>query len=121
MQLKYSKPMIDLIMEVRRRVPAGLKPSIKLANPEVLDELVHYYRTTTDTVSRTLIKELMHMAGPEWSQALQHDSRAREQKSQVKVYRGQTMLTDKPKREAASDESEEEKTVRVYRGQVVRS
>lgn len=116
--MQYSKPMIDLILELRRRVPSNLKPGIKLANPEVLDELIDHYAKTQDNVTRALIKELMQMAGSDWLQRLETNSDTTHTRPRVKVYRGQTSLeqTLTPQQDKPS-----KKTGRIYRGQVVHS
>jgi len=100
--MQYSRAMIDLIMEIRRRIDSEMKPSIKLANPEVLRELAEYFPTAKDTILKTLIKELLTLAGDDW-RALLYPPAPELPKQSVKVYRGQTMLVDKPM-EAESDE-----------------
>ncbi len=121
--MNFSKQMIDLVREIRRRVASQDKPGIKLANPELLTELVPIYHRSTDTVTNTLIKELFHLAGDDWPQRLLiRDSEAERQPQATspekvyvtKVYRGQTQLieVERPTRETA-------KPQRIYRGQVV--
>lgn len=111
----YSKPMIDLVMEVRRRAPSPMKPGIKLANPEVLNELADYYPHCKDTITRTLIKELMQLAGDRWQQRLS-TAETPKPKTQLKVYRGQTSLKEAP----GPEKSPHTAPQRMYRGQVVR-
>ncbi len=126
--VNFNKPMIDLVREIRRRVPAQAKPGIKLANPELLDELLPVYRSSSDTVTRTLIKELYSLAGDEWSQRLTApdtdpqgatgDAQPGDGKRYVtQVYRGQTRLVEV----APAEQPEPVETKRVYRGQVVKS
>jgi hypothetical protein len=64
--MNYSRPMIDLVYEIRRRVPSHLKPDIKLANPELLDILLLIAQETRDAIVQALIKELLALAGSEW-------------------------------------------------------
>lgn len=118
--MQYSKPMIDLVMEVRRRVPSAMKPGIKLANPEVLDELANYYPNSKDTVTRALIKELMQLAGEPWQRRLQVPESPAPHGHQLKVYRGRASLTEKPEIPQNRDTGEKQRPVRMYRGQVVR-
>lgn len=119
--MHYSKPMIDLILELRRRVPSDLKPSIKLANPLVLDELIAHYPSSKDNVTRALIKELLIMAGSPWLEKLEQPQTAPTDpaapKPQVKVYRGQTTLTETPP--TNSKAANPERPTRIYRGQVI--
>lgn len=127
--MQYSRPMIDLIMELRRRVEADMKPSVKLANPEVLNELASYYFKAKDTITKTLIKELLSLAGEEWLALLNPKTEpATQPHKTVKVYRGQTMLVDAPvapdsnsetKAEALSQPAAPVKHQRMYRGQPV--
>ncbi len=117
--MQYSKPMIDLVMEVRRRVPSAMKPGIKLANPDVLNELADYYPNSKDTVTRALIKELMQLAGDPWQARLQKPETP-EPRGQLKVYRGRASLTEKAPGSAQQPAPERPQPVRMYRGQVVR-
>ncbi len=129
--MQYTKPMIDLVYEIRRRVDADMKPSVKMANPEMLKELADYHHHTKDTITRTLIKELLHLAGDEWHQLVEPaktemTNTTEIPKQVVKVYRGQTILVDAPHaaeesvalRTAllVSDIPPPTKPVRMYRG-----
>ncbi|WP_049723416.1 hypothetical protein [Gilvimarinus polysaccharolyticus] len=115
--MHYTKPMIELVMEVRRRTPAELKPSIKLANPELLTELLKHYLDSSDTITRTLIKELMKLAGEPWVSQLKNPDSSAVSNLQTKVYRGQTSLEQSPTKSAP--EPAAKRPVKVYRGQVV--
>jgi uncharacterized protein YicC (UPF0701 family) len=123
--MQYTKPMIDLVYEIRRRVDADMKPSVKMANPEMLKELADYHQQTKDTITKTLIKELLFMAGEQWRQLLEPVSPEAAQvpditkqkvpeipRQVVKVYRGQTILVDAPRATHANP-------VRMYRGHPV--
>lgn len=116
--MQYSKPMIDLILELRRRVPSNLKPGIKLANPEVLDELIDHYPESSDNVTRALIKELLTMAGGDWLQRLE-SGRAATPKTRVKIYRGQVSLEQAPPEENSEAPGKSHTKTRIYRGQVI--
>lgn len=96
--MQYTRPMIDLVYEIRRRVDSELKPSVKLANPEMFQELADYYQRSRDTITKTLIKELLSQAGDDWLALLDPPKAATPQlpKQLVKVYRGQTLLEDAP-------------------------
>ena len=114
--MQYSKPMIDLVYEIRRRVDAKLKPSIKLANPDMLQELADFHHHCKDTITRTLIKELLSLAGDPWMEQLDEPgARIEPQRQITKVYRGQVSLVDAP----SATPKEPQKPVRIYRGQIV--
>lgn len=116
--MQYTKPMIDLVYEIRRRVDSNMKPSVKMANPDVLKELADYYQITKDTITKTLIKELLALAGDEWRQLLEPVVAVEPPKQMVKVYRGQTILVDAPQSpEQNLAQAEPEKPLRMYRGQ----
>lgn len=122
--------MIDLVREIRRRAPADAKPSIKLANPDLLDEMVPWYQQSNDAVVKALIKELFALAGSKWSAKLEQlpaaDSQTSAKSSKLdsfvkdgkryitKVYRGQTQLVEVNDTPAPSASSQ-----RIYRGQLV--
>lgn len=119
--MNYSKAMIDLISEARRRASSEDKPSIKLANPDVLTELNKIYHGSTDTVLKAIIKETFHLAGEGWPNKLVEQV---EEESKVadgprfitKVYRGQTQLI-----EVAPEgyDDKKTKTERIYRGRAI--
>lgn len=135
--MQYTKPMIDLVYEIRRRVDANMKPSVKMANPELLKELADYHHHTKDTITKTLIKELLFLAGDPWPHLLDpvipEPVKATEiPKQVVKVYRGQTILVDAPRTaehpnadhpnlhsELLIKDMAPAKPVRMYRGQPV--
>ncbi len=121
--MQYTKPMIDLVYEIRRRVEPDVKPGVKMANPELLKELADYYHQAKDTITKTLIKELLTLAGNEWRALLQSgDHKSDLAKQVVKVYRGQTTLEDAPKQEVRSGllvNPPPAKPVRMYRGHPV--
>ena len=130
MTMQYTKPMIDLVYEIRRRVDSDLKPSVKMANPDMLQELADFYFRTKDTIAKTLIKELLHLAGPLWHQLVEPINTEEHHeipKQVVKVYRGQTILTDTPNTTEAQRSEllvkdlppAAPKPVRMYRGHPV--
>ena len=126
--VNFNKAMIDLVREIRRRAPADAKPGIKLANPELLTEMIPWYRSTNDSVAKALLKELYTLAGDDWLEQLQETKPAvasapvsgatieKDGKRYItKVYRGQTQLVEVPMPQA-----ETAATQKIYRGQVVR-
>lgn len=131
--MQYTKPMVDLVYEIRRRVDAAMKPSVKMANPDVLKELADYHQHSKDTITKALIKELLFMAGPEWASLLEpvvSENTKEIPRQVVKVYRGQTVLEDATQETPGGDNivrSEilapsapvAEKPVRMYRGQPI--
>lgn len=112
--MNFNKPMIDLIQEIRRRVPSEAKPGVKLANPELFDELIKLYHASKDNVMRALTRELMIMAGDDWINRLDNPSTPSE-KYTVHTYRGQTKLIPK----ASPETTPKKATKRYYRGQEV--
>lgn len=111
--MQYTKSMIELVFEIRRRVNAQSKPGVKLANPDLLSELAEIYHHSKDTILRTLIKELLTSAGDNWPTLLQSRD-AEKRPSTVKVYRGQVSL--EPKTKTAEPAAGITKTTRYYRG-----
>ena len=115
--MQYSRPMIELVYEIRRRVNSELKPSIKLSNPELLHELREHYLKTNCTIAKTLIKELFSLAGSPWNTLLEN-SKKKTNKQVTKVYRGQVSLEDAPS--TKQGDAPPKKPVKIYRGQIVR-
>lgn len=113
--MQFTKPMIELVYEIRRFGPSELKPDIKLANPELFNVLHEHYHNGANAVNKALIKELFHLAGSPWPERLANTEASRPAQT-VRVYRGQVQVEDKPKEPAKSEESRKK---RVYRGQVI--
>lgn len=117
--MNYSKAMIDLISEARRRASSEDKPSIKLANPEVLFELNKIYHNSSDTVLKAIIKETFHLAGEGWPDKLIEqtvdENEDKGPRYVTKVYRGQTQLVEV----ATSASVTKGGSKKIYRGQVV--
>jgi hypothetical protein len=118
--MQFTKPMIDLVYEIRRRVDADMKPGIKLANPDMLHELSDFYPHNRDVVLHALIKELFFLAGGEWLTRAEKQT-AQPPKQTMKAYRGQISLEDSSATEinAQTNATESSKPQRIYRGQIV--
>lgn len=116
--MNFNKAMIDLVQEIRRRAPSEVKPSIKLANPELFAELLSIYKAKADTVSKALIKELFEMAGAPWPQALKEEA-VPDQRYVTQVYRGQVTQIPVDSTTGSADKNPRKATQRIYRGQVI--
>ena len=121
--MNYTKEMIDLVREIRKRVPSDAKPGVKLANPELLNEIQDVYETSKDAVLKALTRELFAMAGEEWVDKLANKKKS-EERMQTKTYRGQSSLSSTPvvsnePVQEANDIGLEGRPKRVYRGQIV--
>lgn len=68
--MQYTKPMIDLVLQIRKNAPAQLKPAVKLADPNLLHTLARHYQHLDDANLRKSVAQLMALAGPTWSQLL---------------------------------------------------
>lgn len=119
--MQYTKALVDLIQEARRRAPNEAKPSIKLANPNVLYELITLYQQSSDAVFKALIKEICNQAGEEWAERLEQPAEANpstsEEQYTLRVYRGKTIL--EPKRPTEEAKENLSRKQRIYRGRVV--
>lgn len=122
-----TKPMIDLVRELRRHASADLKPAIKLANPELFEEVIHWHRETRSSVAKALIRELLRHAGEEWVQRVDTPAAVTPPRSAgnadgkryiTRVYRGQTQIVEAAGKPAA-DQRDKGPTLRVYRGRRV--
>lgn len=130
--MHYTKPMIELVYEIRRLVPSELKPGVKLANPDLFAELADYFHQNPSTIVKALIKELFRLSEDEDLLALifppaepQTEEPEAKGAKLFKSYRGILSLEKKVAGEAldgegGSDEGETPaKKKRMYRGQVV--
>ncbi|WP_317931264.1 hypothetical protein [Halioxenophilus sp. WMMB6] len=117
--MQFTKPMIDLVYEIRRRIRAELKAEVKLANPELLSMLVRsFHEDKPDAVCRALIKELMALAGGEWPVRLEDPASVDAKRMVVGAYRG-TVSHEEPKVAAPAGGEAGRKPVRIYRGRVI--
>ena len=125
--MQYSKPMIELVYEIRRCVPSEMKPGVKLANPQLFVELSEHYRSNAKTVTKALIKELFTLAGEDWPNYLTEPPKP-VQRHNNKAYRGVVSLTaaevdnDTSNSEHAMDQDNTNNAIRkkrIYRGQVI--
>lgn len=95
--------MIDLLREIRRRVPSHQKPAIKLANPELISELYDALEQSRDSICKVLIREFI-----EQNRSLDeplYDLKASEKMSFTKTPQAEKIKDERPKR--------------VYRGQII--
>ena len=118
--MQFTKPMIDLVYEIRRRVRSDLKPEVKLANPELLPILTNVYlQDKPDAVTGALIKELMSLAGDDWLARLQGGAATVSNRMISKSYRGQVSHEPAPSSGMAPEAVVTRKPVKIYRGRVV--
>jgi len=119
--MQYTKAMVDLIQEARRKAPSEHKPSIKLANPDVLAELAKLHIVSTDHVFKAIVKEIFHLAGDPWPERLAQLEQSQDDEYVTRVYRGKTTLVKKATAPHATESKEAsvEKPKRIYRGRVV--
>lgn len=113
--MQYTKPMIDLVLLIRKTAPSHIKSQIKLANPDLLEKLVGLYPTLEERLLRAQVFELMTMAGPNWVAELKartvaaHSAAAA---SKAASNRGGVAAMGTPV-------SANKPRTRIYRGQVV--
>lgn len=115
--MQFTKPMIDLVYEIRRRVDRERKPEVKLANPELLPLLAGLYgEGRMDSVTKALVKELMHLAGENWSSLLQTQPKSADPSLRMvsRSYRG--VISHE---QAASRSDNTPRNARIYRGALV--
>lgn len=120
MKVVYNNAMIELIYEIRRRIEPELKPSIKLANPDLLVELVRYFPKCKSAVSIALIKELMEIAGHDWKNRLSSPRQHESYSSAFKVNRGVSSVESTSTKPKAASVPSSSVPKLVYRGAVVK-
>lgn len=113
--MQYTKPMIELVYEIRKTVPAEFKPSVKLANPDLFNQLITHYHHGAKTITKALIKELLSFAGSDWTEALL-EQKPIEEKHATKIYRGTISLE---RQQLAEEKARENRKKRIYRGRVI--
>ncbi|EAR09571.1 hypothetical protein [Reinekea blandensis] len=117
--MTFTKAMIDLAKEIRRRAPSELKPTLKMANPDLFDELGKLFHKTDDAVMKALIREICELAGDPWIDVLtDEDSQGQ---ASVRQYRGITLFEKMTSESSAHHQKSEATPKRIYRGRVVSS
>ncbi|WP_299772375.1 hypothetical protein [uncultured Pseudoteredinibacter sp.] len=101
--MRFNKHMIDLLREIRRRVPSHQKPAIKLANPELISELYDAFEQSRDSICKVLIREFI-----EQNRSL--DDPLYDVNASGKMVFDQLQKTNKNK---------DDRPKRVYRGQII--
>lgn len=85
--MQYSKFMIDLVYQIRRNVPPETKSTVKLSNPDLLDNLLEVYFDSSNKSLRADIENLMALAGSAWIDTLRERRRRTEIKAPVNAAR----------------------------------
>jgi len=113
--MTYTKPMIDLVQELRKRLNQELGVKVRISDPDLLTHMCEYYRRSANEATQSLIKELLGMAGKAWLDIVSGPAKS----PTGKMYRGQPVLTDKPPVSKGGGNSTAKP--RMYRGQIVDS
>ena len=113
--MNFTRAMIDLAKEIRRRAPSEIKPTLKMANPEFFNDLSELFKNTNDAVLKALIKEICELAGDPWSKVLEEPEK---KPAVLRAYRGQIEYAE-PEHASQSATEKKSTTVRIYRGQIV--
>ena len=117
--MTFTKAMIDLAKEIRRRAPSELKPTLKMANPDLFDELGKLFHRTDDAVMKALIREICELAGDPWVEVLTtEDSQGQ---ASVRQYRGITLFEKMSSESGPNEHKSDAVPTRIYRGRVVSS
>lgn len=117
--MNYTKAMIDLVKEIRRRATSDEKPSIKLTNPDLFPELQGILADTNDAVMKALIKELFSLVGSPWSEPIT-DINENYPQSIFTSYRGQAKMKARSVEDKTEAEAKKKfSSQRIYRGQIV--
>lgn len=71
-----TKEMIDIITILRRRINNEFEVPIKLANQDLMADLVGFYHKSTDQLTKELIHEVLTLAGNNWVKKLRSAPKA---------------------------------------------
>ena len=97
-KLPYSRVMIELIHEIRHRMPLELRPGVRFSNPEILGNMAKFYHSTDDDVAQLMIEKLLIEAGGDWPKLLISTDKKKgvssEEPRLIRIYRGQVSIVD---------------------------
>ena len=68
--MQYNQMMTDTVYSIRSHLTPMEKRTIKTSNPELLEDLAEIYHHSSNHTLRSLIEQLMHMAGVTWAALL---------------------------------------------------
>lgn len=135
--MKYTKSVIALVFEIRKKVPPQFRDNIKLSNPQLDIEFIGLYKTTDDVIVQALIKEVLLQMGsesiglisPQTSQT--NKTQKNKPRKKVKIYRGKEIEMDNLEASEeppilktlasskVNEDGQRKKAKRIYRGKVV--
>lgn len=74
MNLEIDRPMASLFFEIKRNMPYEEREHMKIASPDIANDLIKIYHTSEDPELKTLIENFMGRAGSKWEQQLEAKS-----------------------------------------------
>ena len=73
-RLNIDRPMVSLFFEIKRNMPFEYRDDIKLAAPDIGEQLISIYEDSKNDTLKELIEAFMDRAGTQWSSKLQRGS-----------------------------------------------
>lgn len=113
----YSAEMVTRLQKLRSRIFAEFGIKIRLADPDLLDELAALGPRSRDGFTRTTIEELMALAGRAYAKDGAVDTPSAT--AAELIYRGSRVSKPPGGATVAASVPERRATKQVYRGQVV--
>lgn len=68
--LNIDRPMVSLFFEIKRNMPFDQRKDMKIAAPNIGEQLVSIYRDSNNKSLKGLIENFMEHAGQGWAQRL---------------------------------------------------
>lgn len=75
--MNIDRPMVSLFFEIKRNMPANEREEMKIASPDVGDQLVAIYQDSDDKALKQLIETFMNRAGSDWAKQLSKPKKSR--------------------------------------------
>lgn len=107
----FTKDMIDIMQQLRKRLRSEFGVEIKLSQPNVVQTILDLVKKSHDQRSQLLFADLEDMMGIE---LMPRTHEAEEEVTSKRMYRGQP-VPDSP----SMSDSHDHRPKRIYRGQVV--
>ena len=111
--MHFTKPVIDLIFDIRRIAPLEVRPKIKLSNPKLLVLLIEIYKQYDQASLQLRIKQLITVAEPTLMTMISDQ----EQQPTKRMYRGQPIAQSEGERSSVVQNHPGKRTPIIYRGQ----
>jgi hypothetical protein len=71
-RMSIDRPMVQLFFQIKRLMPTESQQNMKIASPDIAEQLIDIYVASKNASIRTLIELFMERAGNPWTAKLKN-------------------------------------------------